>query len=392
MVDLTNLRDRWSRLQQAQPRLRIRDAAAELGVTEAALVSSRTGDGVLRLRNEPAAIVEQLHRLGHTMALTRNEYAVSETFGPYSDVSINGHMGVVLDPAIDLRLFLNHWHHVWAVETESQGRRLRSFQFFDAYGDAVHKVYPKTDEGVEAFYALCEEFRHPEQEPVLTFAPRPVTPAEKPDSAVDVDAFQAGWRALEDTHHFYGLTRRHGVSRTQALRLAPPEMVTEVDVSAVTRMLKGAAEAAVPIMVFIGSRGCIQIFTGRVEQISDRSSLPVGAAEQGGEPAERRVGVALQHQQAQALVGWRMLRHFRQPVTQQPDMVRRIIHDDQRGRIPAPTRQVLLVAEPAQLAPCHEARAPARSRPRLGKLQRKPCLAAPAPLLAGQHTDADRRC
>ena len=269
MVDLTNLRDRWSRLQQAQPRLRIRDAAAELGVTEAALVSSRTGDGVLRLRNEPAAIVEQLHRLGHTMALTRNEYAVSETFGPYSDVSINGHMGVVLDPAIDLRLFLNHWHHVWAVETESQGRRLRSFQFFDAYGDAVHKVYPKTDEGVEAFYALCEEFRHPEQEPVLTFAPRPVTPAEKPDSAVDVDAFQAGWRALEDTHHFYGLTRRHGVSRTQALRLAPPEMVTEVDVSAVTRMLKGAAEAAVPIMVFIGSRGCIQIFTGRVEQIRE---------------------------------------------------------------------------------------------------------------------------
>jgi putative hemin transport protein len=36
-----------------------------------------------------------------------------------------------------------------------------------------------------------------------------------------VEGFQKAWTELKDTHDFFMMTRKFGVSRTQALRLAP---------------------------------------------------------------------------------------------------------------------------------------------------------------------------
>ncbi len=43
------------------------------------------------------------------MALTRNEAAVHEKVGTFGNVTVSGKMGLVLNDAIDLRLFLGHW-------------------------------------------------------------------------------------------------------------------------------------------------------------------------------------------------------------------------------------------------------------------------------------------
>jgi putative hemin transport protein len=262
------LADRWAAYQQAQPKSRIRDAAKALGTSEAALLATRnTGQPdspVVALAGDFKALLQQVPTLGRVMALTRNDSVVHERKGPYLAVSFQGPMGLVLGEDIDLRLFLMHWQHGFAVS--ENGRR--SLQFFAADGEALHKIYVLDGEtDLAAYEALVEQFRAPEQPSSLATGPAPQPTAEAADATIDTAGFQAAWRGLQDTHAFFGLLRQFGVSRTQALRLGPPELVRQVGNQAIEKALRAASADAVPVMVFVASRGCIQIHTGPVERI-----------------------------------------------------------------------------------------------------------------------------
>ena len=50
-----------------------------------------------------------------------------------------------------------------------------------------------------------------------------------------------------------GLTRKHGVTRTQALRLAPADMTRQVANSTLRTLLEQVAQDTTSIMVFVGS-------------------------------------------------------------------------------------------------------------------------------------------
>ena len=51
-IDIATLTEQWRTLQSEQPRLRARDAAKKLNITEAQLVSLSCGDTAVRLRPE----------------------------------------------------------------------------------------------------------------------------------------------------------------------------------------------------------------------------------------------------------------------------------------------------------------------------------------------------
>jgi putative hemin transport protein len=262
------LADRWAAYQQEQPKSRIRDAAKALGTSEAALLATRiTGQPdspVVALTNDFKELLKQVPTLGRVMALTRNNSVVHERQGPYLDVSFQGPMGLVLGEDIDLRLFMMHWQHGFAV---SEGGR-RSLQFFAADGEALHKIYVLDGEtDLPAYEALVARFRAPEQPAPLSTGPAPAAPVEAADATIDVAGFQAAWRGLQDTHAFFGLLRQFGLTRTQALRLGPPELVRQVANEAIDKALRAAATDAVPVMIFVASRGCIQIHTGPVARI-----------------------------------------------------------------------------------------------------------------------------
>ncbi|GAB3634576.1 hemin-degrading factor [Hymenobacter arcticus] len=262
------LADRWATYQQEHPKGRIRDAAWALGASEAALLATRiTGQPdspVVALTNDFKELLKQVPTLGRVMALTRNDSVVHERQGPYLDVSFQGPMGLVLGEDIDLRLFMMHWQHGFAVS--ENGRR--SLQFFAADGEALHKIYVLDGEtDLPAYEALVARFRAPEQLAGLSTRPAPATPVEAADATIDVAGFQAAWRGLQDTHAFFGLLRQFGLTRTQALRLGPPELVHKVDNEAIERALRAASADAVPVMIFVASRGCIQIHTGPVARI-----------------------------------------------------------------------------------------------------------------------------
>ena len=65
----TQLETRWKELLSRDPRLRIRNAAARLGVSEAELLATRCGETVRRLRPEIREILQELPSLGRVMAL-----------------------------------------------------------------------------------------------------------------------------------------------------------------------------------------------------------------------------------------------------------------------------------------------------------------------------------
>lgn len=252
-------------------RLRHRDAARELGVSEGAAIASAAGrrDGLaaMRLKGPWAALFEQLPQLGTVLALTRNDSCVHEKAGAYEDMSHEGLVGLALGKAIDLRIFYMRWAHAFAVtEPNAQGIQ-RSLQIFDTHGDAVHKVFLRDTSDLVAWLAFVERNAHDDQTPGGRFEAGRTAPAVIADEDIDVGAFQQAWAAMTDTHEFFSLLRKFKLGRTQALRLAAGDFAYRVPVGSARTMLQDAAKEQLSIMCFVGNPGMIQIHTGPVNRI-----------------------------------------------------------------------------------------------------------------------------
>jgi putative hemin transport protein len=259
----------WQVLRREQPRLRARDAAERLAVSEAELTASRLDVDTLRLQPDWAQLLPALGELGYVMVLTRNEHCVHERKGHYREVTVsaNGQMGLVVSADIDLRLFLGGWASVFAIEEQTAKGAQRSVQVFDRQGTAVHKVFLTDDSQLGAWAPLLERFKAAEQSAVLDLLPLPNTASVKVDALIDVNALRVGWSTLKDTHHFFALLKTHGSTRTQALRLAGREWAEPLAVHELPKLLEQLAAREVPIMLFVGNRHCIQIHSGPVKNL-----------------------------------------------------------------------------------------------------------------------------
>lgn len=269
MSTITNsLKSQWEALKAENPHLRIRNAAEQLGVSEAELVATSVGDTVTRLRPEFAAILTEVVKLDKVMALTRNEECVHERKGVYLNGDFSSPFAsIFVGEDIDLRMFLTHWDKAFAVAEKSEHGDRKSLQFFGKDGLAIHKIYLTKDSNEAAFDALVEQFKSDNQSSEETVAEVPLIIDEKPDSEINLAEFHEAWLSLPDTHAFFGMLKKFGVTRTQALRLAPNDhLAKQLDKTVVAKMLEGAAEQKLPIMVFVGNRGNIQIHTGLVRK------------------------------------------------------------------------------------------------------------------------------
>lgn len=270
--EANDLKTNWAKVREENPDLRIREAAEKLNVSEAELLATEAGATVTRLDADCAEILQELPALGRIMALTRNDEIVHERKGEYGSVEVlNGHrrMGLVLGEDIDLRIFFDQWHFAFAVTGTSARGAIYSFQFFDAHGTAVHKVFLTEQSDYAAYEKIIEKYRSPDQSPHLTIEPKRAKDAEKPDAEIAVTEFRAAWANLKDTHDFFPLLRKFDVGREQALRLADREMAREVDKHGFKFVLEEASRRRLPIMIFVSNGGIIQIHTGEVERIAE---------------------------------------------------------------------------------------------------------------------------
>ncbi len=284
------LAEQWDTLRSQQPRLQTRDAARQLGVSEAELLATGIGRTVTRLQDSqhaPREIMRRALDLGRVMALTRNENGVIETTGTASRIEDKEEAtpgaadaaerearmlniaGGYLGGPIDLRFQFPQWKHAFAVvQPGRDGAVSRSLQFFDAQGNAVHKLYVRSDAGGAVFDKLVADFRHPQQDARLALAAPAAKAAPKPDGAVDIAEFHAAWTDMTDVHQFNRIVSEFGMTREQAMRLGPAGMVRRVQPGAVRALLEGAAKGQVAIMAFVGNGGAIQIYSGKIAKVA----------------------------------------------------------------------------------------------------------------------------
>lgn len=261
---ITELQERHQDLLNTEPRLRIRDRATRLGVTELELVATQCGMRSVELvgakRMPMQSIFRELGALGEVMALSRNDWCVHERHGRYGDIQADGGVGLVLGADIDLRLFFWRWRYCYAV-TENERR---SVQFFDAAGTAVHKVYLTAASNVDAYLALVEKYAARERRlPAVEIPPAAV----ESDTPHDADALRDAWLAMTDTHDFIALLRKFDVSRVGALGAVGSDLAQRVGNASVETMLQQAAATELPIMCFVANPGIVQIHTGPVRTL-----------------------------------------------------------------------------------------------------------------------------
>jgi putative hemin transport protein len=257
--------DQIRALRAENQKARARDFATLHRITEAELVAAFVGHGATTIVADPDRLIPWVGRLGDVMALTRNEHCVHERRGTYSDYRTGAFASMVLDPEIDLRIFPKHWVHAFAVEEPTEDGPKRSLQVFDAAGDAVHKVFLKPGSRHDLWPDLIANMRLPGSA-VLSLAPRAPVPPAKGDPA-GASGLRAAWDRMTDTHQFLGLVKDHGMNRLGAYRVAGAPYVQQLDPMAVTLALQGAADGGIPVMIFVGNMGCIQIHGGPIEKI-----------------------------------------------------------------------------------------------------------------------------
>ncbi|WP_337011786.1 hemin-degrading factor [Pantoea sp. AS142] len=251
-------------LKVKHPKKYARDLAALIGISEAELCEARIGVDAVALKHDFPALLNALGAVGETKSITRNAYAVHEHLGEYHNVQIGAHGGIVLNPrALDLRLFVAQWFSAFALQERSAQGVRHSIQIFDRHGDAVLKIYVTEQTSMAAWQALIARFSAGDVAPLRV---EPVAATALTD-AIDVTTIDREWRAMTDVHQFFALLKRHQVSRPQAFRAVGEDLAWRTSNDALKRVLQMAQQAGNEIMIFVGNRGCTQIFTGRVEKL-----------------------------------------------------------------------------------------------------------------------------
>ncbi|EPJ46371.1 MAG: hemin transport protein HmuS [Osedax symbiont Rs1] len=273
-----------TRLEKGRP-LHRRDIAQKLEVPEAALIDQQCGVKSIRLLADFAKIIYALPKLGYIMTLTRNDSAVHERKGIYSNVSVKGPMGLVIteDRKIDLRIIVSRWASGFAVK-EPVGSGFRySLQFFDQAGAAIQKIFlqlpdmsssqtKNTDTAsqssdIDGYCEVVNEFVDAAASSPLSF--KEITIAEKrvDSSQVDSEELIAQWQGMTNVHQFFGMLKKHKISREQAFSIVGAPLAQQFDPYLLEGLLLAVVKEQLPIMCFVGNAGNIQIHTGEIETV-----------------------------------------------------------------------------------------------------------------------------
>lgn len=254
-------------------KMRDRDLATKLGISEAELVAAhvgtRAGETIQRINPHPDQLMPAASKLGEVMALTRNISAVHERVGTYGEYRSGPHASMVLGNEIDLRIFPKHWVYGFAIEQDTDRGPRKTLQVFDAAGDAVHKIFLRPNSNHDAWDAVVADLRIDDQSPDMTVAdPAPVEPAKSNPAKRDI--LLEEWGKMTDTHQFMRLTAKLGMNRLGAYRLVAGEKwVRPLALSAVETLINTVSAAGQRTILFVGNPGNIQIHWGKLNNIKN---------------------------------------------------------------------------------------------------------------------------
>jgi putative hemin transport protein len=268
-IETSTLKQAWENLKEQEPKLRIRDAAKKLGVSEAELLATGVGENVIRLSEDFVEQLEKFPKLGRVMSLTRNEGCVLEHKGTFQKIEIHQagpqKIATVIGP-IEQRVFFGGWKFGFAVVSDTPRGPMFSLQYFDKAGDAVMKVFLQEDSDFDFSEELVKAHTHANQtSDLVTETFEKAEYVSKED--LDFESFSSDWENMKDTHDFFGMLRKYKLNRLNAVEWIDDKWAYEVDRLSVRKVVEVAAETKLPIMIFAGNKGNIQIHQGKVKTI-----------------------------------------------------------------------------------------------------------------------------
>ena len=212
------------------------------------------GDRVLRLQDEPPAILKGLYRLG---AL------VVTTFSPGARISQAMRYPALLDETFRLecrgeQCLLSHqldmpqWRSVMAVLAPVADLTPRSLLFFDRYGQPVQQMAVAPESGGLAFEELVCAMLHPDQ--------RHLGPAAQPDRPRDLPRLAVGelerrWSHCDDDEGFRALLQRMDDRRGLLYQAVRDKFARPAQLETVPALLAMASRQGEPITVCTGNTG-----------------------------------------------------------------------------------------------------------------------------------------
>ncbi|MDO4435207.1 MAG: ChuX/HutX family heme-like substrate-binding protein [Cardiobacteriaceae bacterium] len=220
-----------------------------------------------------AEMLMELESLGVMENIVRNEFAVHEKLGAFSNLKIGPQFGLAVNEGgLDLRIFIKRWAHMLAVVNPE--RQSYSIQFYDNLGQAVSKAFvqDKSPENLARFQALCDKYANQAQASITLQSIVPQSDWHYHQlSAEQQSAFQNDWRNLKDIHDFHGVLSQYKLDRASSYHQAPEGMSKALQPSVIEVLFEHLAEKEIPVMIFVGNTGMVQIQTGTVKTLKRAS-------------------------------------------------------------------------------------------------------------------------
>ena len=143
-----NIKDEWESFKRNpnNTKVRIRDAAKKLDVSEAELLSTLIEYSVDYINFDSYQnFIKKILSLDKIMLLTRSDNVVHEIIINTNDIEINQHDLIynknTQNPLLQIKS--DDIAYTFSELKEHQGKNLFSFQFFNGYGDSIAKIYLK---------------------------------------------------------------------------------------------------------------------------------------------------------------------------------------------------------------------------------------------------------
>ena len=141
-----NLKSKWKKFQQDNPKVRIRDAAYQMKVSEAELLSTEINETVsFLLIEDMTAFIKDVLKVDKIMLLIRSDYVVHEKTIKTKNIRLEDNQIIDLDKndCSILDFNIDAFEYVFFQKKMHSNRELKSFQFFDKAGMAILKIYLK---------------------------------------------------------------------------------------------------------------------------------------------------------------------------------------------------------------------------------------------------------
>lgn len=253
------------------------DVAASYGMSEGELTNIRLShDAAILNIPDVKFFITDLELLGSVKCITRNNSAISIQEGAFSNqhlygynkINISAEAGLVLNQRkLDLRIFFKHWNYIYYIKQYKERKIQRSFEVFDFYGQAMHKIFITDRSSESGLSVLLRRYSSAQQTAPVFNVNYPQHPAVFGEDYKFNEQIDAEWRAMTNLHDFFSLMKKHKLSRQELFRCVGDDLAYRVSKKSLQEVLTTAREYYEELAIFVPNKGCVQIYTGLLDKI-----------------------------------------------------------------------------------------------------------------------------